>query len=277
MWRSRSVRLGGVIGGLLLVLGVVMTAQPAAAIVGGQRDDVHTNVGIVRFTTDSGRFRCSGTLISPTVVLTAGHCTGDTGTSPATNVYVSFNTDLPLDPLAPGISPAESAARAANYITGTAHPDPGWTGKLSISQQHDQGVVVLDAPATSKWPDITPAPLLPVGALDGNQGALKNRTFTLVGYGVDIGAKKTQVVVLERRSTTSFLKNVQDEVFTFQINDRDSKAGGGSCFGDSGGPAFLGPFVVGDSSFVNSLSCNATAGYQRVDTPYARSFLEQFI
>ena len=277
MWRSRSVRLGGVIGGLLLVLGVVMTAQPAAAIVGGQRDDVHTNVGIVRFTTDSGRFRCSGTLISPTVVLTAGHCTGDTGTSPATNVYVSFNTDLPLDPLAPGISPAESAARAANYITGTAHPDPGWTGKLSISQQHDQGVVVLDAPATSKWPDITPAPLLPVGALDGNQGALKNRTFTLVGYGVDIGAKKTQVVVLERRSTTSFLKNVQDEVVTFQINDRDSKAGGGSCFGDSGGPAFLGPFVVGDSSFVNSFSCNATAGYQRVDTPYARAFLEQFV
>ena len=277
MWRSRSVRLGGVIGGLLLVLGVVMTAQPAAAIVGGQRDDVHTNVGIVRFTTDSGRFRCSGTLISPTVVLTAGHCTGDTGSSPATNVYVSFNTDLPLDPLAPGISPAESAARAANYITGTAHPDPGWTGKLSISQQHDQGVVVLDAPATSKWPDITPAPLLPVGALDGNQGALKNRTFTLVGYGVDIGAKKTQVVVLERRSTTSFLKNVQDEVVTFQINDRDSKAGGGSCFGDSGGPAFLGPFVVGDSSFVNSFSCNATAGYQRVDTPYARAFLEQFI
>jgi hypothetical protein len=266
-----------VIGGLLLVLGVVMTAQPAAAIVGGQRDDVHTNVGIVRFTTDSGRFRCSGTLISPTVVLTAGHCTGDTGSSPATNVYVSFNTDLPLDPLAPGISPAESAARAANYITGTAHPDPGWTGKLSISQQHDQGVVVLDAPATSKWPDITPAPLLPVGALDGNQGALKNRTFTLVGYGVDIGAKKTQVVVLERRSTTSFLKNVQDEVVTFQINDRDSKAGGGSCFGDSGGPAFLGPFVVGDSSFVNSFSCNATAGYQRVDTPYARAFLEQFV
>ena len=277
MWRSRSVRLGGVIGGLLLVLGVVMTAQPAAAIVGGQRDDVHTNVGIVRFTTDSGRFRCSGTLISPTVVLTAGHCTGDTGSSPATNVYVSFNTDLPLDPLAPGISPAESAARAANYITGTAHPDPGWTGKLSISQQHDLGVVVLDAPATSKWPDITPAPLLPVGALDGNQGALKNRTFTLVGYGVDIGAKKTQVVVLERRSTTSFLKNVQDEVVTFQINDRDSKAGGGSCFGDSGGPAFLGPFVVGDSSFVNSFSCNATAGYQRVDTPYARAFLEQFV
>jgi hypothetical protein len=74
------------------------------------------------------------------VVLTAGHCTGDTAQSPATNVFVSFNTDLPLDLLQPGISPAEKAARAANYITGTAQPDPYWTGKL------------LDAPVTTKWP-----------------------------------------------------------------------------------------------------------------------------
>jgi hypothetical protein len=147
-----------------------------------------------------------------------------------------------------------------------------------MSKQHDQGVVVLDAAAASKWPSITPAPLAPVGTLDGNQGALKKETFTLVGYGVDIGEKKSQIVVPERRFTTSFLKAVQDEVVTFQINDRDSKAGGGSCFGDSGGPAFLSGYVVaGDSSFVNSLQCNATAGYQRVDTPYARAFLEQFI
>jgi hypothetical protein len=264
--------------GLGLVAGVVVAAAgPAAAITGGQRDEVHTNVGVVRFTTEAGRFRCSGTLISPTVVLTAGHCTGETGQSPATNVYVSFNTDLPLDPLAPGITPAESAARAANYITGTAHPDPGWTGQLSISQQHDQGVVVLDAPATTKWPSITPAPLLPVGTLDGNQGALKNETFTLVGYGVEIGPKKSQIVVTERRSTTAYLKNVQDEVVTFQNSNNDSKAGGGSCFGDSGGPTFLGQYVIGDASFVNSLQCNATGGYQRVDTAYSRAFLEQFI
>jgi hypothetical protein len=277
MRRYRIGLLSGVLGGLLLAVGVAVTAQPAGAITGGQRDEVHTNVGVVRFTTQEGRFRCSGTLISPTVVLTAGHCTGDTGQSPATNVFVSFNTDLPLDPLAPGITPAERAARAANYITGTAHPDPGWTGKLSMSKQHDQGVVVLDAPAASKWPGITPAPLLPIGTLDDNQGALKNETFTLVGYGVDIGAKKAQIVVPERRFTTSFLKNVQAEVVTFQINDRDSKAGGGSCFGDSGGPAFLGQYVVGDASFVNSLTCNATGGYQRVDTAYSRAFLEQFI
>jgi hypothetical protein len=252
---------------------MLVAGSPALAITGGTPDTVHTNVGVVRFTTADGRFRCSGTLIAPSVVLTAGHCTE----GPATNVYVSFDDALQPDPLQPGISPEEKAAREAHYITGTAHPDPGWTGKLSISKQHDQGVVVLSAPAATKWPAITPAPLPPVGFLDRNQGQLKNETFTLVGYGVDIGDKKTRIVVQERRSTTSFLKNVQDEVVVFQINDNDSKAGGGSCFGDSGGPVFLDGFVLGDASYVNSLTCNATGSYQRDDTAYSRAFLDSFL
>lgn len=248
-------------------------AVPAQAITGGEVDTTHTNVGFVRFTTVDGRFRCSGTLISQTVVLTAGHCTE----GPATNVYVSFDDALQPDPLQAGITKQEKADREKHYITGTAHPDPGWTGKLSLSQQHDQGVVVLDAPASSKWPGITPAPLAPVGLLDGNQGELKNETFTLVGYGVDIGDKKQQIILQARHSTTSYLKNVQGEVVVFQINDQDSKAGGGSCFGDSGGPVFLHGFVLGDASYVNSFSCNATGSYQRVDTAYSRGFLDQFL
>jgi hypothetical protein len=131
-------------------------------------------------------------------------------------------------------------------------------------------VVVLSAPASKKWPAITPAALPPVGYLDVNQGQLKNETFTLVGYGVDIGDKKAQIVVTVRSSTTSYLKNVQSEVVAFQINENDSKAGGGSCFGDSGGPVFLGQYVLGDASYVNSLTCNATGAYQRDDTPYSR-------
>jgi hypothetical protein len=251
----------------------LFVAAPAGAITDGARDTVHTHVGLVRFTTTDGRFRCSGTLISQTVILTAGHCTE----GPATDVLVSFDTDLALDPLAPGITPGEKANRRAHYIAGTAHPDPGWTGKLSFAKQHDQGVVVLAAPASSKWPDVEPAQLPPVGFLNRNQGKLKNETFTLVGYGVDIGDKKAQIVISERRSTTSYLQNVGREVVTFQINDRDSKAGGGSCFGDSGGAVFWGPYVLGDASYVNSLTCNATGSYQRDDTTYSRNFLNQFL
>ena len=258
---------------LATCVAALVAAAPAVAITDGTRDTVHTNVGLVRFTTADGRFRCSGTLISPTVVLTAGHCTE----GPATNVYVSFDTDLALDPLAPGITAQEKANREAHYITGTAHPDPGWTGKLSFSKQHDQGVVVLDAPAATKWQGIQPAPLPPVGYLDTNQGKLKNATFTLVGYGVDIGDKKAQITIRERQSTTSYLKNVQSEVVVFQINDQDSKAGGGSCFGDSGGAVFLNGYVLGDASYVNSFSCNATGSYQRDDTVYSRNFLDQFL
>jgi hypothetical protein len=93
---------------------------------------------------------------------------------------------------------------------------------------------------------------------------------------VDIGDKKAQIVIRERRSTTSYLKNVRKEVVTFQINDRDSKAGGGSCFGDSGGALPWGPYVLGDASYVNSLTCNATGSYQRDDTRYSRHFLNGF-
>jgi hypothetical protein len=259
--------------GMTAVTAALLPVAPAGAIVGGTPDTVHTNVGLVRFTTADGRFRCSGTLVSARVVLTAGHCTE----GPATDVYVSFDDALAKDPLQPGISAAEKAERASHYITGVAHPDPGWDGKLTFAKQHDQGVVVLDAPAGTKWPRVTPAPLPPVGLLDANQGALKKETFTLVGYGVDIGDKKAQVVNQERRSTTSFLKAVQTEVVTFQINDNDSKAGGGSCFGDSGGGVFWGPYVLGDASYVNSLTCNGTGSYQRDDTPYSRAFLNYWI
>ena len=100
-------------------------------------------------------------------------------------------------------------------------------------------------------------------------------TLTLVGYGVDIGDKKAQIVIRERRMTTSFLKNVQREVVVFQINGNDPKAGGGSCFGDSGGPVFLDGYVLGDASYVNSLTCNATGSYQRADTGVFAQFPER--
>ena len=250
------------------------SSQPAGlAITGGEVDTVHKNVGLVRFTTADGRFRCSGTLISQTVVLTAGHCTE----GPATNVYVSFDDALQLDPLAPGITPEERAARAARYITGTAHPDPGWTGKLSSPSSTTRASSSSTRRRRRSGPASRPLRFHRSATWIGTRAQLKNETFTLSGYGVDIGDKKAQIVIRERRMTTSYLKNVQSEVVVFQINDKDSKAGGGSCFGDSGGPVFSNGYVLGDASYVNSFSCNATGSYQRTDTAYSRNFLNRFL
>jgi len=177
----------------------------------------------------------------------------------------------------PNITSEEKANREAHYIKGTAHPDPGWTGKLSFAKQHDQGVVVLNAPATSKWPDIVPAQLPPVGFLSRNQGRLKNDTFTLVGYGVDIGAKKAQIVIRERRSTTSFLKNVGSEVVTFQSTTATRRPEVARASAIRAAQSSGAPYVLGDASYVNSLTCNATGSYQRDDTTYSRNFLNQFL
>ena len=47
--------------------------------------------------------------------------------------------------------------------------------------------------------------------------------------------------------------------------------------GDSGGAVLHGGYVLGDASYVNSPTCNATGSYQRDDTPYSRSFLDSWL
>ena len=180
---ARHARAGDCAAGLVATAG-----RPSPAV---RSDTVHKNVGVVRFTTADGRFRCSGTLISQTVVLTAGHCTE----GPATNVYVSFDDTLQPDPLQPGITPAEKAAREAHYITGTAHPDPGLDGQADVGQAARPGRRRPRPAGEHEVAGHHSGAASPVGYLDGNQGALKNQTFTLVGYGVDIGDKKAQIVV----------------------------------------------------------------------------------
>ena len=60
-------------------------------------------------------------------------------------------------------------------------------------------------------------------------------------------------------------------------NQKDSRAGGGSCFGDSGGPAFHGRYLVADTSFGASQFCRSSGGYYRLDIADARSFLDDYV
>ena len=136
---------------------------------------------------------------------------------------------------------------------------------------------MLDQPATSEVAGITPAPLLPVGFLDANQGALKNETFTLVGYGVDIGAKKAQIVNQQRMSTTAPLKSVQSRGRGVPEQREGLQGGRRVVLRRLRRRRVLEQYVIGDASYVNSLTCNATGTYQRVDTPYSRAFLDSWI
>ena len=56
-------------------------------------------------------------------------------------------------------------------------------------------------------------------------------------------------------------------------NEHDPRAGGGTCFGDSGGPAIHGGYVVGDTSYGYTNNCRYLGGYQRVDIPVVRDWL----
>jgi hypothetical protein len=260
-----------------LALVALLPATPVGAITGGDPDTAHPEVGMFLFVTPEGRFRCSGTLISDTVILTAAHCTEDV----AGKVIVTFDMVAPNPGASPGAGGYNDTNVPAGYVTGTAHPHPDFNHKLQTKDLFDVGVVVLDAPVSG----ITPAALPPhQGWLDEfTVNELKDELFTVVGYGVrfekptDGAQKPVAIRDLTRRSTTAPLQNVVGEVIYLAEADNDSRGGGGTCFGDSGGAIYWGGYLVGDTSFGGSQFCTGMSGFQRVDTETAWEFVHSFL
>ncbi len=255
-------------------------ASPAGAITEGTLDgDLHPNVAMILYQKVDGRFRCTATLASPTVLITAAHCTeGIIGSAIVTFAPVAPPTGDAPNP-ATGSLPGVNVP--AGYVTGSPHTHPLWDGELQNNDLHDVGVIVLDAPIT----DRAPARLAPRGYLDSltKKGLLKKELFTTVGYGVFFDKpiegpqKPISVSDRTRRYATSPGQNVTSQVLKLAENGNDSRGTGGTCFGDSGGPVFRDGYLVADTSFGASQFCRSYGGFYRLDIDDARSFLDDFI
>lgn len=235
---------------------VGLAAPPASAITDGVPDgDGHPYVGLmVAFVDGEPAWRCSGTLISPTLYLTAGHCTYG-----ADHVEIWFDDDV-------------RDAVASDYpntgdVGGTPYTHPEYDD--AAFYLHDLGVVVLDEPyEVAEYGELPELNQLDAFTTSGK----KDATFTAVGYGLqksfpDAASWKT---VAERLRMVSYPKLIS--INTGYTGDgslilSNNAHTGGTCSGDSGGPNFIGDtnVIAGVTSFGKNSTCAGTGGVYRID------------
>jgi hypothetical protein len=265
----------------------VVGALPATAITGGEPDgNRHPNVGLLVFydARDGLQYSCSATLVSPTVLVTAAHCTeGTVGVALVT--FESVISQEPPSPVPdaedPGIGYTPEELEADGYLWGTLIAHPEYSGFTDLSNWNDVGLVLLGEAVTG----IAPATLAPMNYLDQfNQPVLNRTIFEIVGYGMEVrkpetGPQRPQPMTYPeiRRYTTAPGQKLTQQILQLQGNPNDTRGGGGICFGDSGGPVFLNGYLVAVSSYVYTLNCRYLSGYQRVDIPVVQNWLTPYL
>lgn len=207
---------------------------------------------------------CTGSLIAPTVFLTAAHCVISSYTPAGTQFYVSFNGDL--------------YDKSLKYIKATGYVyDPAYGHDQA--DLHDLAVVFLPASAT-KGMKIYQLPT--AGLLDqlSAQNGLKDAVFVNVGYGTSntrTGVPDFPYDGLRSTSESAFL-GLQPAWLGLNMNISATDLGG-DCYGDSGGPKFIkgNLNVIVATVTTGDFPCRATSWDYRTDTPNARAFLGQFV
>ena len=246
---------------LLLTLTLVFsTIGIASAVTDGELDgEGHPYVGLMVAQDEAGNplWRCSGTLLSARLFLTAGHCTE----APAAHVEIWFDSDVES-----GI-PANGYPNAGD-VGGTPYTHPQYNPDAFYL--YDLGVVVLDKPLKMKKYGALPK----LDVLDklAVQRGTQNVTFTAVGYGLqesfpDAAAWKENNQRVRMVAYPHLIQINGGLVGDFSLLLSNNAHTGGTCFGDSGGPNFIGDsnVVAGVTSFGLNGNCAGTGGVYRVD------------
>ena len=247
---------------LLAALAALLVASPAGAVINGEPDGTrHPYVVALGFidpaTGARGQF-CTGGLVSPTVVVTAGHCTAS---APAAFVWAG-----PVALMGPPDSMGMSVT----------HPD--FKPELSPPNTGDLGVVLLQRPILlSEYARLPEANYLE--NLPKPRG--HNLGVTFVGYGAQ--SLDPFVPPGERRVGTGRIQNLNSSVvrdYGVKISGVNGNSGSaGLCIGDSGAPILAGGSntVLAVHSFGDVEACKGATYAYRLDTASARSFLSRFV
>jgi trypsin len=268
------IRKLALVGALLASL--VVGASPANAVTDGSPDNgAHPWVGLMVAKDAAGEplWRCSGTLLSSTVFLTAGHCTESTASA-----MVWFDDFVPRNAgTFTGCAGGWTGYPCTGGTPGATYLIPGFDPNAFFVR--DAGIVVLSSPVVRSTYGVLPA----LNSLDALKVNSKT-TFTSVGYGLqasfpDAAGWKDQALRLRMVSHPQLVQINGGIVGDFSLLLSNNANTGGTCFGDSGGPNFLGNtnIVAGVTSFGLNSTCGGTGGIFRMDRSWSRDWVLSFL
>lgn len=255
---------------------LAVTVAPAAAITKNyQPDPDHTFVGLIAFYDANWdwQWRCTGELIAPTVVLTAGHCTDNEqgGVNAHARIWFEQNAGAQFDGVEdPVTGYPNECLEPSMCAESDLMFNYGFDNFAGFPNIHDVGIVILNKPMT----DLGYGHLAPAGTLDSlfKARGVQDTNFRVSGYGISYSAHKGLVAVsyrvrLQAVETLVNLNSANNGGYNIQLNGNgDSR--GGTCSGDSGGPVFYGQDtsqIVAVTSFGLNLTCRGDGFYYRLD------------